>query len=272
VTLAVATHQLLAAYQNGTEVALLFDYDGTLTPIVPHPWLAEMSAETRQLLQDLIQQPRLHLGILSGRSLEELIQMVGLGDIYYGGTSGLELDLRGKRLLPPRVDDATLMIDGLARSLQSLAAGAGGAWVEKKPLGLTVHYRAVAPALIPALRERVNHILGGYAGQVEAVPGPSAIEITASLGWNKGTAVYMIVNDMGTNVLPFYAGDFANDAVAMEAVRNLGGIAVGVGAQAPAASCSLSDTSELLAFLQSFLEKIEQLAANVPQPAVAPSA
>ena len=84
-TLAEATRQLLTAYQGGAAVALLFDYDGTLTPIVPHPWLAEMSAETRELLQQLIQQPRLHLAILSGRSLEELIQMVGLANLYYCG-------------------------------------------------------------------------------------------------------------------------------------------------------------------------------------------
>jgi trehalose-phosphatase len=264
VTLAEVTRQLLTAYQDGEAVVLLFDYDGTLAPIVPHPWLAEISAETRRLLHDLMQQPRLHLAVLSGRSLDELIQMVGLADIYYCGTSGLELDLRGKRLLPPRADEATPMIDGLAQSLQGFVAGAGGAWVEKKPLGLTVHYRAVAPALIPALREKVNHILRPYEEQVEVVPGPFAIEITANLGWNKGTAVYMIVNDVGTKVMPFYAGDFANDAVAMEAVQNLGGIAVGIGDQAPPANCGLSDTSALTAFLQSFLEKIEQLAVKVP--------
>ncbi len=267
-TLAEATRQLLTAYQGGAAVALLFDYDGTLTPIVPHPWLAEISAETRELLQQLIQQPRLHLGILSGRSLEELIQMVGLANLYYCGTSGLELDLRGKRLLPPHAEEATHLIDGLARSLQSLAAGASGAWVEKKPLGLTVHYRAVAAALIPAFRERVNHVLNGYDGQVEVVPGPAAIEVTTNLGWNKGTAVYMIVNDVGPNAIPFYAGDFANDAVAMEAVRNLGGFAVGIGGQAPPANCCLSDASALMAFLRSFLEKIEQLASSDSNPLV----
>jgi trehalose 6-phosphate phosphatase len=266
VTLAEISRQLLAAYQGGAEVALLLDYDGTLTPIVAHPWLAEISAETRELLQQLIEQPRLHLGILSGRSLEELIQMVGLANLYYCGTSGLELDLRGKRLLPARAEEAALFIDALAGSLQGLAAGASGAWVEKKPLGLTVHYRAVGPALIPAFRERVNHVLNGYDGQVEVVPGPAAIEITAKLGWDKGTAVYMIVNDIGSKVVPFYAGDFANDAVAMQAARNLGGIAVGVGTQAPAANCCLSDTLALTAFLQSFLEKVRQLASSEPHP------
>jgi trehalose-phosphatase len=263
VTPAEVIGRLCTAYQSGAAIALLCDYDGTLAPIVAHPWLAEISGETRQVLQQLIRQPRLHLAILSGRALDELIQMVGLGDLYYSGTGGLELDLRGKRLLPPRAEESVVLIDGLARSLQSVAAGAPGAWVEKKPLGLTVHYRSVAPALIPAFRDRINHVLGRYEGQIRVLPGPSAVEVTANLGWNKGTAVHMIVNDLGANAMPVFAGDGANDADAMEAVRTLGGITLGIGAQAPAAAtCRLSDSSALVAFLQSFLEKIEQLASS----------
>jgi trehalose-phosphatase len=266
VTPADVTRQLLTAYQGGAAVALFLDYDGTLTPIVSHPWLAEISAETRRLLQQLIQQPRLHLAILSGRSLDELIQMVGLADLYYCGTSGLELDLRGKRLTPPHAEQAAMRIEGLARSLQGLVAGAFGAWVEKKPLGLTVHYRNVAPALIPALRERVNHVLRDHEAHVKVLPGPAAIEIKANLGWNKGTAVHMMVNDIGPNTVAFYAGDFANDAAAIEAVLALRGFTVGIGDQAPAANCSLADPSELLTFLQSFLEKIEQLNSRELHP------
>jgi trehalose-phosphatase len=261
------TRQLITAYQSGIPIVLLFDYDGTLTPIVAHPWLAEISADGRRLLQDLIRQPRLHLAILSGRSLDELIQMVGLANLYYCGTGGLELDLRGKRLLPPHAEQAMPLIDELARPLQTVAAGATGAWVENKPLGLTVHYRAVSAALIPAFREKINHVLRRYEGRIRTVPGPSAIEITANLGWNKGTAVQMIVNDVGSNALPLFAGDGANDADAIEAVHSLGGISMGIGAQAPpAVTCRLPDPPALADFLQSFLEKVELLDSVASNP------
>ena len=73
----------------------------------------------------------------------------------------------------------------------------------------------------------------------------------------------MIVNDVGPNAVPLYAGDNANDADSMETVRALGGISIGIGPQAPtAAACRLSDTSALAAFLQAFLEKIEPLVAS----------
>ncbi len=33
---------LVAAHHAGEKLILLFDYDGTLTPIVEHPWLAKL--------------------------------------------------------------------------------------------------------------------------------------------------------------------------------------------------------------------------------------
>jgi trehalose-phosphatase len=261
------TRPLITAYQSGVPIVLLFDYDGTLTPIVPHPWLAEISTDTRRLLQQLARRPGLHLGILSGRALDELIRMVGLADVYYGGTGGLELDLCGKRLLPPHAEQSMSLVNELARSLQTVTAGASGAWVENKPLGLTVHYRALSAALIPGLRERINHVLRRYEGQIRVLPGPMAIEITANLGWNKGTAVRMIVNDVGPDALALFAGDGANDADAIEAVRALGGITIGIGAQtSPVVTSRLQDPAALAAFLQSFLENVELLGSVASNP------
>lgn len=250
--------QLQTAYHQGAAVALLFDYDGTLAPIAPHPWLAELPSETRLLLQRLARQPRVHLGVLSGRALDELIQMVGLANLYYCGTSGLELDLRGKRLVPPQAAQSAALIDDLARSLSGVAAGASGTWVEKKPLGLTVHYRGVSAALIPAFRDRINHVLHSCGSKIRVVPGRAAIEVTANLGWTKGSAVHKILEDVGSNALPFFAGDGANDAEAIDAVKRLGGITIGIGPQAPSAALArLPDPPALVNFLQAFLEFLE---------------
>jgi trehalose-phosphatase len=190
--------------------------------------------------------------------LDELIQMVGLANLYYCGTSGLELDLRGKRILPPEAEESAALIEDLARLLNGVAAGAPGTWVEKKPLGLTVHYRSVSAALIPAFRVRINHVLQSFGSRIRALPGRSAIEVTPNLGWTKGSAVHKIVKDVGSNTLPFYAGDGANDAEAMEVVRSLGGITIGIGSQPPqAALARLPDPPTLVTFLQSFLEFLE---------------
>jgi len=255
------TGRLLTAHRKGASIALLFDYDGTLAPIAAHPWLAEMPADTRAVLQKLGRQPRLHIGVLSGRALDELIQMVGLADLYYCGTSGLELDLRGKRVLPAQREECATIIEDLARSLHSVATGASGAWVEKKPLGLTVHYRGVEPALIPAFRDRVNHIVHALGDKIRTTSGRSAIEVTPNIGWTKGSAVKNILEHIGPNAFPLYAGDSGNDAAGMEMVRVLGGITIGIGAHAPiGASLSLEGPPELAVLLQAFLEDLERQA------------
>ena len=44
--------------QNSSKVLLLFDYDGTLTPIVDRPDLAVLAPETRNVLLSLSRQER----------------------------------------------------------------------------------------------------------------------------------------------------------------------------------------------------------------------
>src|SRR5262245_48483918 len=89
---------LLSAHRAGRHLILLFDYDGALVPIVEHPQLARLAPRTRLLLKQLARQPRVSVGVLSGRKLDDLQEMVALPGLYYAGTNGLELELRGVRV------------------------------------------------------------------------------------------------------------------------------------------------------------------------------
>ena len=73
-------------------ILLFFDYDGTLTPIVDYPDKAIISEEVRNLLKDLSARPRCHIGIISGRTLNDVKKMVGLESIIYVGNHGLEIE------------------------------------------------------------------------------------------------------------------------------------------------------------------------------------
>ena len=72
---------------------LLFDYDGTLVPIVEHPSMAVLRTETRYRLEQLALTPSISIGVLSGRAIDDLRDRVGVEGAYYAGTSGLELSL-----------------------------------------------------------------------------------------------------------------------------------------------------------------------------------
>jgi trehalose 6-phosphate phosphatase len=251
--------RVCAAYRHGSSLVFLFDYDGTLTPIVEHPRLAVLDNETKRLLADLADRPRVSLGILSGRQLDELRNLIGLSRLYLAGTGGLELDLRGTRIVHPRARRAAAMMMWIAVRLATTMTSYQGAWLENKRLGLTVHHRHLADSLLEPLRASVLEVTRHFAGQLRIVQGPKAWEITPAWGWTKGTAVRMILAHLGAgNPAIFYAGDEANDVEAMETVVTLGGITLGIGPHAPfGAEYRLPGPTALRAFLSKLDTSLE---------------
>jgi trehalose 6-phosphate phosphatase len=261
--------RLLGAHRAGRPLALLFDYDGTLVPIVQHPALAKLPPGTRELLRRLGTQQRVVLGILSGRRLDDLKDMVGLTEICYSGVSGLELELDGLRIAHSRAARGLEIMAGLAAPLRQLAEAYPGAWVEDKRLGLTLHYRAAKPGDIEELRTRATRLLRSFGEEVRTVDVAMAIEITPALGWTKGSAVWAITAHAGHGALPLYAGDEANDREALQAAITLGGVAIGVGPRAPAvAQVRLPDAAGLVNLLFGLTDALDQAArppvANAP--------
>ena len=256
--LRAALARFVTARQRGTSLVLLFDYDGTLAPTVEHPSMAVLSTETRYRLEQLALTPSIFIGVLSGRAIDELRDRVGIRGAYYAGTSGLELSLGSMAILEPERARTVPFVAAVALPIRRAVAGYDGAWLEQKPLGLTVHYRSMAPTRIGALRTDVDAAIGPFSGMLRVVDGAMAIEITPNLGWTKGTALRTIVDHVGGRaVLPLYAGDDANDADALLAAADLGGIAIGVGPRAPSlAQYQLPGTSSLVSVLDVLLEML----------------
>jgi trehalose-phosphatase len=225
--------RLLQAYHSGSPLALLLDYDGTLTPIVEHPDKAELPSRARWLLCCLSRQKHLTMGVLSGRSLANLKQMVGLEGLIYAGNSGLELEIGGRTILHPQAETSRRLLVQVAREWQPLVSSVPRAWIEDKMLGLTLHFRQVAPELRPSLVERSRALLDCFADRLRVVPGPLALEVCPVPDWNKGSAVERVLEEMDAETFPFYAGDSANDREAFQIVAGRGGMTVGVGPEAP---------------------------------------
>jgi trehalose 6-phosphate phosphatase len=256
---------LLAAYNVGRHLILLFDYDGTLVPIAEHPRLARLDRSGRRLLEKLAARPRVHVGILSGRQLDELKEMLCLANLCLAGTSGMELELFEMRLVHPRARQARVFIEEIARRVAIQLGAFPGAWLEDKGLGFTVHYRHTRPRLIGRLRAQVRETLKPFSSGLRSTDGPMALEVTPELGWNKGTAVSKIVRHLRPcSYTLLYAGDSANDADGMMTTIALGGAAIGVGPDAPpVAQFSLPDP----AALQELLVVLERSLSTVTKPA-----
>jgi trehalose-phosphatase len=214
---------------------LLFDYDGSLAPLARHPALARLDPATRRELARLARVPRVVVGIVSGRSVEDVKRMVRLSGLAYAGTGGLEVEIGGRLAVAPEALRARALVRLAADGLEAALAPWAGAWIERKPLGVALHYRGVARRDVPALCRRARRALRLRAGALRTVTGPMALEVTAATSWTKGTAVRTIVGRLSGGVAAvLYAGDAESDREAFRAALALGGVAVGVGPRAPA--------------------------------------
>ena len=227
--------RLCRVLRSGRPLAVMFDYDGTLAPVRPTPTEATLPAAARRGLERLVGNPQVCVGIFSGRSLADLKAMAPLDGAYYVGTSGIELDLHGRYLTPPGLELALGPLDQIAGRLDTVAARYPGAWLEQKPYGLTLHYRAVEPARVSRLRLETAEALAPWAGRVRVDDVTLGVEVVPDVGWDKGTAVRTILSDLEPNAYPVYAGDAGSDLAAMREVEATGGLSIAVGPSAPAA-------------------------------------
>jgi trehalose 6-phosphate phosphatase len=251
--------QIVSDYRRGRHLAVFLDYDGTLVPIAEHPCLAKLDCRTRRLLDRLARRSRVYVTLVSGRSLDDLKSLVPLRRIYFAGTGGMELDLGVTQVVHPLAERALASIGVLVSRLKEELASCPGAWVENKRLGCTVHYRAVAPRLIKTVYAATQCAIAFCRAPMDIVSGPMAIEIMPAYGWNKATAVQMVLKHLGVvDPLPLYAGDGANDALALTLVTSMGGIAMGVGRDAPAVGYRLAGPTVMCEFLESLEHCLEQ--------------
>ncbi len=244
------------AYAAGRPLLLLFDYDGTLVPVRPRPELAKLSPATRRRLARLARRPQVAVGIISARSLDELRRMCLLEGVLYVGTGGFQWDLFGKTGTHPQAHEVRRTVAALYRRLAEVVAPFAGAWVENKHFALAVHYRQVPEERIAPLHAALASVLDGCPVPVRVVPAPKALEIYPDVGWDKGSAVRWLAQEVfGPEALVLYAGDAANDQPALSAVEALGGLPVAVGTEVHAtyAFPDPGAIDELLAALDALL-------------------
>jgi trehalose 6-phosphate phosphatase len=253
---------LLGAYHSGEKLVMLFDYDGTLTPIVEFPWLAKLEPRTRDLLTHFAALPRVHVGVISSRRLEEVEQMVGIPGLFYSGNSGIEVKLKDATLVHPAAAQGTPLIDEMARRLAAIEEVYPGAWVEHKRYGFTVHYRGVAPSQAEEVHARILSFLERWTSQLRIVEGPLAVEVTVAGTWTKGDAVRKILEHVGEPAFVCYAGDADNDADAFRLVTSRGGIAFGVGPLAPPGAAHFTDPDALVEWFDDVLQSLPSVAVE----------
>ena len=188
---------------------LLFDFDGTLAPIVDDPGRAVAAPGAMALLDDLASRFR-RVAIVSGRDVEFLAAHVGAG-IDLSGLYGLETRIGGVFAEHPEAERWRGVIAEVAAAVDQ----PDGVLVESKGLSLTAHFRT-AP-------ERAGETLAWAAATagrtgLRARPAKASVELHPPIAATKGTAVHQLAEHARTVA---YVGDDLGDLPAFAALDEL---------------------------------------------------
>lgn len=247
-------------HRAGRPLLLLFDFDGTLAPIVAHPILAVLPIATRELLANLAAVPRVSIGVISGRELSQLKERIGLSGLAYAGSGGMQIDLGHEHL----IDDALAEFDKDSVTIvNTLTAAVGkypGAWIERKPGCLAVHHRSLPPLMSVCLLQEVRESLVCFLEEPPVIRMRDvcrALEIALTDSWTKADAIDRILAAREPGSFVAFAGDGANDAEAVAHVNRLGGLTIGIGPDSPEGTAvRLASPEHLAADLNRLLREL----------------
>lgn len=217
--------EYLSKYIGNThKLALLLDYDGTLAPIAPHPDLAIIPTETKNVLQRLSNVSDCYIAIVSGRNVNNVKDMVGIEGITYAGNHGLEiLHPDGTKFVHPMPTEFHDKVGNLMRQLQEKVCR-DGAWVENKGALLTFHFRETPVQLRPALEKQAIELIESAGFKADRAH--CAVESRPPVEWNKGRASIYILRtafgvDWSERIRIIYVGDDQTDEDAMQALKGM---------------------------------------------------
>jgi trehalose-phosphatase len=209
----------------GKKIFLFLDYDGTLSHIADHPGKAIMPDEIKRILKRLSNKPRFTIAVISGRSLADIRQRVGIRKLIYSGNHGLEIAGPGFRFENSLNHSFKKNLQQIKRKLNLHLKGFKGVVIEDKKLTLSIHYRLVQKGSLNKIKKIVSQITEPYlkADQIGLRKGKMVLEIIPAINWNKGMAVlWLLKKYRQTNSFPVYIGDDITDEDAFRALKKIG--------------------------------------------------
>ncbi|KAJ4822776.1 hypothetical protein Tsubulata_036128 [Turnera subulata] len=274
---ALASFEKITNFAKGKRLALFLDYDGTLSPIVDNPDCAFMSNSMRAVVKKVAQ--CFPTAIISGRSRDKVYEFVGLTELYYAGSHGMDIvgpvrqsvsdahpncirssDKQGKEVnLFQPASEFLPMINEVFSSLVEATKDIEGATVENNKFCVSVHYRNVAEKSWKSVADRVQAIIEKFP-RLRLTHGRKVLEVRPVIDWDKGKAVTFLLESLGLSncddVLPIYVGDDRTDEDAFKVLRERKcgyGILVSNTPKESSAYYSLRDPSEVMEFLKSLV-------------------
>jgi trehalose-phosphatase len=184
------------ALEGAASIFVAVDFDGTLCRIARFPDMVFLPRDTRDALERLSQLPNVAVALLSGRSMSDLQHRVGL-PLIYAANHGFEISGGGLEFTHPAAAQCMGPLEEACDALDAVVCKWRGAWVERKGLSATAHFRSVAADEQHRVAMAVRRAMAPYGNVFSLRAGRRALEIRARCDWHRGAAVEYIVSQIG---------------------------------------------------------------------------
>lgn len=228
------------ARADAGRLAIFLDFDGCLVDIAARPQDVVVPRTLPPILDRLHRRTGGALAIVSGRSIGELRRFIPGAGAMICGSHGAERQ-RGSRVERLHVDQDAL--ESAAVRAETELGDAPGLIVERKPVGLGLHYRGDPSRAgdVATLAESLLADLPGY----HAHHGKMVVELRPNGVGKGGVVADLMRGPRFRGRLPVMMGDDTTDEPAFEAVNGFGGLSVKVGPGRTAALARLGAPAEV---------------------------
>jgi trehalose 6-phosphate phosphatase len=175
-----------------TPAGLLTDFDGTVSPIVADPLLAELVEGASGALERLAERLAV-VAIVTGRAPLDARRMAAVPSLLVVGNHGIEW-LEPDAVEPVASLEANAMHERMRAALSRLPQ-LNGVVVEDKGVSSTIHYRGAPDA--DAARRRIVDAIGEPGHGIELRHGRMSVELRPTGLGDKGAAARAIVDRFG---------------------------------------------------------------------------
>ena len=234
----------------------MLDYDGTLAPFQTDPSNALPYPNVREVLNGLMQNPKIRLVIITGRWTKDLLSLLKLNsnpEIW--GTHGLErLKPDGSYKIDPMEEIAIKGLVEVEEWTTSVLTQYDVRY-EQKPGSLALHWRGLSSDHIENIIGEVQPTFQRFANRFKLVlkEFDGGLELRVP-GKNKGDAVQVLLSEMPRDTISAYLGDDFTDEDAFHAIKGKGlGILVRNDFRPTVADMWLKPPQEMLEFLSKWM-------------------
>jgi trehalose 6-phosphate phosphatase len=210
----------LKTYKNDTSTAIVTDVDGTISEIAPTPDEAVVTESMRKELVKLNKKFQL-IAVISGRSVLNAREMVGVEGLLYVGNHGMEFLKNGQISIDPSVEKYLPQIKKTGQKLKNGdLSQINGLMFEDKGICYSIHYRlASSPENI---REKLLTTLQDdpECKNLKISEGRRLVELKPPINLDKGTMLESIIDQYNLKKI-IYLGDDITDVDAFNKLKEL---------------------------------------------------